>query len=500
MTPAEARHWLHFSVFDTLNRLDAAPVIVERLPQHILRAYQFDILAEVARLMSLGVKRILVVLPTGGGKTVMASAMIQSARSQCMRNQFIVHRKELLEQTSRTFARSQIQHGFIAADLGFDYTAETILAGIQTLVRRVGLVLPPKLAIVDEAHHATANSWATVLETYADQDCFIVGLTATPERLDGRGLGEHFDAMVIGPTVSELIEWGYLSKFDYYAPGVPDLKGVRTTAGDFNRADLADFMDKPKLIGDLVTHYNRLAAGEQGIVFATSIEHSKHIATAFEQDGITAAHVDGELSKEIRHNRMSAFIRGDIRILSNVDLFGEGFDVPAVSYVGDAQPTKSLGRFLQKCGRALRIFDGKQKAIICDHSGNAFRHGLPDDEHEWSLQGKVKGSRKSDSNEADFSVRQCKVCFRVVPSVVKICPGCDTEFPIQQRKLKQEDGELTKLERAKAKEAARVQRKIEERECQSFEDYRRLAIARNYSKPAGWAKVQWKLRNGGRIS
>ena len=497
MTPLEARAWLNLAVFDTLGPLIRAPVVEALMPVGILRDYQLDLLRRAAHAMALGYRRILLVLPTGGGKTVLASAMMASALAQRDRSQFIVHRKELIDQTSETFTEQGLLHGFVASGRPMAGEQDLItLAGVQTLVRRLDVLLPPRFAIVDESHHATAASWANVLDYYGDRDCFVLGLTATPERLDGKGLDEHFDIMIVGPSTADLIEAEWLSPFDYYAPGVPDLSGIHTTAGDFNRGEIDELMNEPKLVGDIVSHYQRLAAGEQGIVFAASRAHSKSIVEAFLREGVEAAHVDGTMSTEARRDIVMAHRRGDLAVMSNVDLFGEGFDVPAVSYVGLARPTKSLALHLQQAGRGLRISPGKERAIICDHAGNAFRHGLPDEPREWSLQGRKGRAASSNPNSDATPVHQCDTCFRVTPSSVKVCPGCDTPFPVKkQTDPKQEQGELAKLERV---ERAK-RRKIEERACRTYEDFLQLAITRGYSKPQGWARIRMSMKaRGGR--
>jgi superfamily II DNA or RNA helicase len=469
-------------------------------PYHIrkraLRDYQEKMILEAISYMRLGVRRILLQLPTGGGKTVMAAAMHGSAMDLGLTSEFIVHRKELVDQTSRTFTQFGIPHGFIAAGHPLLRDELVSIAGVGTLVNRLEQMLPPNLATVDEAHHATAASWQRLLDEYGE--AFVIGLTATPERLDGKGLDDQFDVMIKGPPVAELIRRGYLSDFDYYAPGQPDLTGIHTTAGDFNRGEIAELMDKPKLIGDVIEHYLRLAEGQPGIVFAASREHSRHMADAFLSHGIRAAHVDGAMPDRERDRVVAAFRAGDIRVMTNVDLFGEGFDVPGIVYCGLARPTKSLSLFMQQCGRALRMFDGKPNAILADHAGNVLRHGLPDDEREWSLKGRVVRQRSAGENDA-LPVRQCKVCFRVSPSTATQCPGCGEQFPVQVRKLEQEDGQLTKVEREALRRQRAIDRKIEERACESPDDFIALAKARGYANPRGWAKVQWKLRKGGKI-
>lgn len=456
-------------------------------------------LDEARAHMRAGKRRVLLRLATGGGKTVMAASMLGGAAGRGLASQFIVHRRELIEQTSVTFRSAGIAHGLIAAGMVESRDALVQLAGVQTLARRLDRVTAPKMLVVDEAHHAVAGTWEQVLAAYPD--AFVIGLTATPERLDGRGLGGHFDVMVDGPSTAELIERGFLSPYRYFAPGKPDLVGMPTRAGDFNRGELGDLMDRPKLIGDVVEHYHRLAPGQQGIVFAVSREHSRHLAAAFSASGVRAAHVDGAMADRERARIVDAFRARDLDIMVNVDLFGEGFDVPGLVYCGLARPTKSLALFLQQVGRALRIMPGKERAIIADHAGNAFTHGLPDDPREWTLEGrKSRGSRGGPTDA--IAIHQCMECYRVSPSRERVCPGCGFEFPIQSREPERADGELFALERVAEREKAQAKeaRKAEERECQTLADWEALARKRGY-KP-GWAKYQWefrqKFKRGGR--
>lgn len=461
-----------------------------------LRDYQWAILLEVARLMRAGYRRILIQLPTGGGKTVMAAAMMGSAALLGLTSEFIVHRKELINQTSKSFTAMGINHGFIASGREMDLSHDVILAGVQTLVRRLAAILPPDLAVLDEAHHATAGTWERVLQEYGD--AYVVGLTATPSRLDGRGLSDRFDIMVRGPSPRVLIQRGYLSEYEYFAPSLPDFSEVPVTAGEFNRAAAAAVMDRPKLIGDVVEHYLELAAGFQGIVFAQSREHSRHLAEAFTAEGIPAMHVDGTTPDDMRDNFDEAFRAGDIRIGCNVGLFGEGYDVPNVKYVGIAAGTRSLVNHLQWCGRALR--PSGEVAVIADHAGNAVARqlGLPDDERDWTLEGRTK--RKSTGvNDDATAVTQCKSCFRVYPVALSHCPGCSEERAGAGRQVRQEAGQLTKLEREALRKAAEARRKEEERECLTFDEFISLGKARGYDRPVGWAAMQCRLRRIPRV-
>jgi DNA repair protein RadD len=469
-------------------------------PYHIrkraLRDYQEEMLLEAISYMRLGVRRILLQLPTGGGKTVMAAAMHGSAMDLALTSEFVVHRKELIDQTSRTFTAFGIPHGFIAAGHPMLEDELVSIAGVGTLVNRLEQLLPPNLAVVDEAHHATAASWQRVLEAY--EESFIIGLTATPERLDGKGLDDQFDVMIKGPPVAELIARGYLSDFDYYAPSVPDTSGLHTTRRRFQprRGCRAD--------GQAEAHRRRGRAlsaprrGQPGIVFAASREHSRNMAEHSSANGVRAAHVDGAMPDKERERIVDAFRAGDIRVMTNVDLFGEGFDVPGIVYCGLARPTKSLSLFMQQCGRALRMFEGKGNAILATTRATCSGTASP----TTSASGASRAASCGSAQPARTtrcpcgSARSASACRRRPRPQ---CPGCGEEFPVQVRKLEQEDGQLTKVEREALKRQRAIDRKIEQRACKTPDDLIALGKARGYDNPVGWAKVQWKLRKGGKI-
>jgi len=453
--------------------------------------YQFDLLHQIVRAIGLGYTRILVQLATGGGKTHLAKALIGGADTA----QFVVHRKELIEQTSKSFAAAGLGHSFVASDKPMDIDAGLLLCGIATLARRLGVVLPPRLALWDEVHHAVSATWSDVMRSYPD-DTIHIGLTATPERLDGRGLGEFFQIMLCGPSTAELIRRGFLSPFDYYAPSLPDLSGASTD----QQAEA--IMDQPDLIGDMVDHYLRLASGQPGIVFAHSIEHSRHLVDAYKAAGVRAAHIDGEMSTKERERIDRMFREREFDILSNCSLLGEGYDVPGVVYVGLGRRTQSLSLYLQMAGRALRTAEGKSRAIICDHASNVFTHGFPDDEREWSLAGRLGLAATGVNDDAD-PVRQCLACYRAYPSRLKACPGCGETQATSPRQIKEQAGELVRLERealaerkAEEKKAAARKRKAEESECKSEAEFRALAVARGYDNPHAWASRQVGMRAG----
>ena len=462
-----------------------------------LRPFQ-DVLVDGARAhIRRGVRRLLLQLATGGGKTVVAAFIIDGVRSRGLRVWFVVHRKELLKQTSATFNEVGIPHGFIAADLPAAGWELVQLCGVHTLLPRIDTLAAPDVIIWDEAHHATAGTWANVMLRYPN--AIHIGLSATPQRLDGAGLGKHFDVMIEGPSTAQLIADGFLSRYRYFAPGTPDMMGVRATGGDFNRGHLGALMDKPQLIGDVVEHYLRLAPGQQGIVFAVNREHSRHLADVFRTHGVRAAHVDGSMTTAERDRFDAAFRAGDITIGCNVELFGEGYDVPGIGYVGVARPTTSLSWHRQMNGRGLRIAEGKTVAVLNDHAGNALRGlGLPDDDVAWTLEGRVKRAGAGGNADAQ-PIHQCPDCYQVTRSAVTICP-CGHEFAARGRQIAQADGQLFemqrlgKAEKLEAQEAARAKRKAEERDARTYPELLKLAKARGYPGAEAWARKKIELR------
>lgn len=446
------------------------------------------------RLAKRGIERgprLLIQLPTGGGKTAISAFITSSAVERGRTVRFNCHRDFLVDQTSGTYAKLGIEHSFIAAGRWMDQYTPVHVGMVQTVKNRLGILVPPNVCIWDECHHLGAASWSAIMDAWSKAT--HIGLSATPIRLDGKGLDAFFDDILIGPSVSWLIANGFLSDYIAYAPSSPDLTGVHTRMGDFKRDEIDDVMDRSVIIGDMVNHYRRLAPGRRAVYFCTSINHSEHTAAAFNMNGIRAIHLDGKHSTFDRQQAAKAFAHGDVQVLTNVDLFGEGYDLAAqanmdvtIEAVGLARPTQSLGLFMQQVGRALRPKD--EKAIILDHAGNISRHGLPDDDREWSLKGIDK-----DKNGGASKVRQCEHCFAMIPVMTRTCPHCGTAKSVAEgggRQVDMEDGELQEID----KDAVRKQRKIEEWTCESFDDLVSLGKRRGYKNPEGWAGHMWTLR------
>lgn len=445
-----------------------------------LRPYQNDIIAQARDLMREGVKSILIVAPTGSGKTALTASMLKTAASRGMSSWFIVHRRELIMQSSRAFNKIGLHHGVISS--GFDFRPSlTQICSIQTLVRRYESLPKPKLIVYDECHHLGASSWDHIYNQFSD--AFHIGLTATPMRLDGKGLSKYFGRMVLGPSVSALIDGGYLSPYKLYAPQSIDLSSVGKSMGDYKKSDLTTVMEKPQIVGDILEHYRKYCDGKRTIIFCHSIEFSKRIVSLFRENGIEAAHIDGGGDSGFRDSTIERFSRGEIKVLSNVDLFGEGFDLPAIECVIQARPTMSTSLHLQQVGRSLRTYDGKTHAVIVDTVGNWERHGLPDDDRDWVLtDDKITFSKSTKSDEQ--SVRVCKNCLAAQKSGPPMCQFCGYTFPVKKRKLEATDGDLVEID----PKVARRSRVVEQARSETFEDLVQLAKKRGYKRPFLWAK------------
>jgi len=451
-----------------------------------LRPYQQAAVDGVRDSFRSGRKRPLLVAPTGSGKTVIFSFVTASAAAKGNRTLVLVHRAELLEQCHRSLSQMDVPHGLIASGLTPDRSQLTQIASVQTLVRRFDRVMAPDLIVIDEAHHATAGAWASVLAQYPQAR--VLGVTATPQRLDGKGLGQVFDDLIRGPEVTKLIDGGYLCKPVYYAPKTVDLTGVHMVAGDYNRAEVAERMDRPTITGDAVIHYRKYAEGQPCIVFCTGIKHAEHVAQAFNAAGYRFKVIDGTLSKEERARRVLDLSSGALQGLVSVDIVSEGFDLPCVSTAILLRPTASLSLHLQQIGRVLRPSPGKQRAVILDHVGNCRRHGLAEEVREWSLDGIRKRGKRGPQDDVQ-STRQCPECFAVhTPSPQ--CPQCLHVYEIKDRIPDVVDGELEEL---KAREAIRG-RKREQGTAQTLEDLIRVGKARGMKNPYGWANNVFKAR------
>ena len=457
------------------------------LPQHIascmavqplmpLRPYQEQAIASV-RIAVMQADRALLVMPTGSGKTVVFSEICRLAREKKRKVLILVHRRELIKQASDKLKKAGVRHGIIAS--GFNPSRSPVqVASVQTLIRRLNTSsFTPDLIIIDEAHHAVAGSWDKIIGHFADAK--IIGVTATPARLDGRGLGTHFSTLVSGPSVAQLTKLGFLSQHRVFAPPViADLSNVRTRAGDYASDQLSAAMDRPTVTGDAVSHYRQLADGLPAIAFCCSVAHATSVCASFNAAGYRAKLVTCNLPIEERDEAISGLADGRTQVLCSVDVVSEGTDVPAVSAAILLRPTQSA-LYLQQVGRILRPQSGKI-AIVLDHVGSTLKHGFVDDVRVWDLESKPKRQRK---DEPAVQVRQCPSCFAAFKPQ-PVCPMCGHEFPVKpKRELTEREGELKELRRLDALD--RIEKKKEIGRARTLPEL--LALAKKKGYKPGWA-------------
>ena len=436
-----------------------------------LRPYQKQLIDDVGYEYSEGRRRVCAVAPCGAGKTIMTAWMARGTALSGRRAIFMVHRQELIEQTSATFTAMGIRHGLIAAGAAKEYDLPVQIASVQTLIHRLSQVQAPDLLICDECHHIVANTYRKIVDQFSSS--YVLGVTATPERIGGQGLGEIFQSLVLGPSAADLIAAGNLTPYDYYAPPTKfDPAAAHVRFGEYVKNDLLRQMDDADVIGDIVTNYKNLADGKRAICYCINRAHSEHVAASFRAAGIPALHIDGETHKAVRARAIEDFRTGRLQILCNAELLGEGFDVPAMEAVILARPTASLTLYIQQSMRPLRPDPNnpEKRAVIIDHVGNVFRHGMPDEEREWSLETKKRKPRAT-------AIKVCPACYTAVPSTARTCP-CGHVFAAapEERKITETDGTLKKIEAIQRKE-----RRQEVGRARSVADLTAIALRRGYS-------------------
>lgn len=450
-----------------------------------LRPYQTRAVDHVLERERAGVRRLLVVAPTGAGKATLAAELALQFAIAEKRVLFVAHRRELILQAYRRFA----DHGIPERELGVIMAddprrrprALVQIASIDTL--RARTKPRAKLVMVDEAHRALAKSYRD-LETHYPHALHL-GFTATPYRASGRGLGDAYDELFAVATPKELIADGYLVEPRAYtipAERRPDLSRVRVRKGDYDERALADAMDRGALVGDIVEHWKKHASGVRTVAFAASVAHSKHIAERFRAAGVPAEHLDGTMAAAERDAIIARIDRGETLVVSNMGILQEGWDQPSVKCAILARPTKSTGLYLQQAGRILRPWDG-QRATILDHAGCVLEHGLPQEDRPFSL-----GARPSTGDGADRDaappVRVCPSCHAILPIAARACTSCQKSLFVEREREgvpEESDGQLIVA-------TEDVVRRAEwDRLCET-------ATARGYQP--GWAFHQFRERFG----
>lgn len=389
------------------------------------RDYQVEAIRGVIRSLP---SNPLLVAPTGAGKTFTASRLVRDLGVPTL---WVAHRRELIDQAAKSLRRLGLRVGIIRAGDPVDPGAEVQVASIQTLARRecprVGL------AVIDEAHRAKANSYAKVFALGVP----VVGLTATPFRLDGRSLGDVFGSIVVAAQVADLVARPGETPNDdrplwnpevYSFPSL-DLDGVKITRGDFDPKAVAEAIENSSIYGDVVGEWERLAGNTQTVAFAANVQHSKHIVEAFKAAGVAAEHIDGNTPSDVRDGVLARLASGETRVVSNCLILTEGWDLPSLGCVIIARPTASLNIHIQTVGRVMRHAEGKVGALVLDHAGNHLRHGAVTRRLEYDLDREVAGAPGE-----SLGLRRCDGCAFLFSPAAKACPACGLEVSEEMRR------------------------------------------------------------------
>jgi DNA repair protein RadD len=462
-----------------------------------LRPYQSKAIDKMDELVEQGVRAPLIVAPTGAGKTVIGAEIIR--RNAEKRILFLAPRRELIHQTCHKLDDVGVRYGVILSGDGRqDQYAHVQVASVDTLLARTirskKMKLDPfDIILIDEAHVGLTDTRKRLLDQWPG--AIIVGLTATPTRSDGKALGRIYDELIEVTTVAELVEQGFLCPSRYFSVSDPDMRRVRTTAGDYNSHDLEDLMNKPKLVGDIVQHWLQHASDRRTVVFATSIAHSAALAAEFVSHGVSAEHVDANSPQVMREAIFRRFSNGETQVLTNCTLASIGFDLPDLNCVVFARPTKSLGLYIQMLGRGLRPAEGKVDCLVLDHAGNVHRHGFATDPRFWTLHGKYAEDQvkkaaakkeKEDKGEVSITCRQCKCVYEGGA----VCPACGWSPPPKVRPMTTGEGSLVEITRNAVKASAMSK----EERMHFFLELSGYAQMKGW-KP-GWAAYQYKERFG----
>jgi DNA repair protein RadD len=461
---------------------------------HQLRDNQFEAVDDLRAAYRKGYRAPLLVMPTGSGKTHVFTYIATEAEKRGFRVLIIVHRSYLWKQCSNKINDIGKSHGIIAP--GHTNIGHKIqIASIDTLVRRLHSIIPPDLIIFDEGHHVWGkNKWGKVLSFFPNAR--VLGVTATACRTSGQGLGinsgGHYDILVPGPSGLDLTP-EYLTPYKLFAPDIGvDMTGVRRIAGDYDKKETIKRVDLKSIYGNIPAHYKKICPGIPAIAFCVSVKHAEHVSEEFNSWGISSASVSGKTSEKQREYLFNGLASGKFSVLCSCDLVSEGFDVPVCGCAILLRPTQSLVLYLQQCGRTTRISDGKEFAYIIDHVGNSRpeRHGFPDKERVWSLDGIMKNKLVS---EASISIRTCLQCFHVHPPAPK-CPECGyvytTGFKLPPTN---EDIKLKEMETARQQKQEKIAiRKKEQASCNTLDSLKAYAASKRYK--AGYVKHIWNAR------
>lgn len=421
-------------------------VIIDMNDLFGLWPHQVKLNNEIELSLNQGIKSICIQSATGSGKSRIIRTITESHSRSKKIIYILVHRKKLVSQLSNELFAIDLKHGILQA--GFPYIRYRIqVASLQTIVRRN--VPKPDMIIIDECHHVNSNSYLKLLQKWPNAK--ILGFTATPQRTDGKPLGDIFQKLILGEPVKKLIDNGYLIPYQYLAPDNISMQGVHKRMGEYVQSEVLIRVDKRIITGSAIDHYQKYANHMPAIVSCVNIIHSEHVAQDFKHHGYRAIAVHSKMNDIDINNAINGLKNGTVEILCQCDLLGEGVDIKGATALIGLRPTNSLMVFLQHIGRVLRICEGKKEAIILDHVGNYERFGMPDDEIEWSLDGKKK------KNSEKPKYKRCPMCIRPVPISARKCIFCghlwtETEEQALGRIPEQVEGELINVKDMKQKQ------------------------------------------------
>lgn len=413
--------------------------------------YQHPPLQEIRQHLASGIRAVILNATCGYGKGHTAVYIIESAVNKGKRVVFLVNRKGIVVDQSQRLDKIGLDHGIIQADNPRRKPWLPVqIASIDTLNRREKIP-PADLVIVDECHFAASPSWKSILRRYFDSGAAILGLSATPARLDGKSLKDAgFQRMVYGPSPFQMVQMNSTDDskgsvpIRVFAPDAPNLKGVEKIGGEYNQWQLAEVCMKRKLIGDILGHWLKLGRGRPSVGFAVDKAHGRKLTDEFSAAGVRTAFVEDETPMDERSRCWESLKNGTLEIVWSVGIISYGWDCPPVSCGVDAAPTASVVRFLQRVGRLARALPGKRDSLLLDHSGNTHQFGFFEDERIWSLEDERQGRRKDDENEGP-PMRTCLNCFAVVAASFSECPECGTPFVSHKRKIEHVSGELKEI-------------------------------------------------------
>lgn len=440
----------------------------------ILRDYQQTIYNTIRERFSSGYKRVLVVAPCGAGKSYIFAAMAERA-SENGSVLILCHRRELIKQHKQMFD-----------DLGID-TKNIRIESVFTEVNNLGVHGQPRMIIVDEAHLSRANSWQQVISYY---NTYTVGFSGTPCRLDNKPLGDLYETMIESATVSWLILNKYLAPYKYYAPMTVETENVTVRCGDYSVVELDKLMRDRVIYGNVIENYKKFADGVKTIVYCTSINHAREVASVFSANGYSAASIDSNVESKERDEIMDKFRSGEITILCNCGIISEGISVPDCGACILLRPTESLALHTQQSMRCMRYKEGKT-AIIIDCVGNYTRHGLPDTRNEWSLTEPPKKRRIMDE-KCNYTIRVCQKCFRPFKTA-DVCPWCGAEYKLDRKEIQaREEVRLAeiKAENVRLVEEEKKRQRIEQGMCKTESELVSLFLNRGMSRGAAWYRAK----------